>query len=154
MQKSIKEQIMYIKAIKARYHLSVDKICDLVSGAGGFASPSSVRRLTAKGAEDKGFRPETIECVYNALLHTYGLNGAAPRYAYPHYTREQYEKLIDILKEQAEALRKDTARQQEIIDKQAKMIEILWHGLREFGENTEEYKSILEYHENRQEKEV
>lgn len=150
MQKSIKEQIMYIKAIKARYHLSVDKICDLVSGAGGFASPSSVRRLTAKGAEDKGFRPETIECVYDALLHTYGTDdGHAPEYIYSHFKREDYEGLIGILKDNAAKLREKAEEQEKVIEKQQKMIDILWHGLQTFGQSTEEYKAILDYYEGR-----
>lgn len=148
MQKSIKDQIMYIKAIKARYHLSIDKICDLVSGAGGYTSPSSVRRLTAKGAEDKGFRPETIESVYVALMRAYGENDdRAPAYTYPHYSREDYESLIEILKANTAKLREKSEEQEKIIDKQQKMIDILWHGLQTFGESTEEYKAILDYYE-------
>ena len=147
MQKTIKEQIIYIKATKEKYHLSTDKICDLVSDAGGFTSAASVRRLTAKGAEDKGFRPETIECVYGALMRTYGEHfDHAPKFAYPHFKREDYEKLIGILKSNSAKLRDKTEEQEKLIEKQQKMIEILWHGLQTFGQSSEEYKAILEYY--------
>lgn len=147
MQKTIKEQIIYIKATKEKYHLSADKICDLVSDAGGFTSVASVRRLTAKGAEDKGFRPETIECVYGALMRTYGEHpDHVPTYTYPHFKREDYEKLIDILKKNSAKLRDKTEEQEKLIEKQQKMIDILWHGLQTFGQSTKEYKAILEYY--------
>lgn len=151
LDKSIKDRVIYIKYLKEKYGLSCERICEIVSHNGGYVSVSTVRRLTAPNAEIKRFRDETITPVYNALLNIYGDGSPAPAavepaFYYPHYDRYQYEKLAAILKESNEKLRNENAEQKELIEKQSKMIEILWHGILAFGESKAEYAAIIEYY--------
>ena len=67
----ISEQILYIKSVKSKYGLSADNICDIVSKHGGFATVHTVRRLTAKNAEQKQFRTDTVTPIYSALYAQY-----------------------------------------------------------------------------------
>lgn len=124
------EQIMFIKAVKAKYGLSADNICDIVSKHGGFATVHTVRRLTARNAEQKQFRTDTVTPIYTALYAQYNEDvQVVPSYIYPHFTRKEYENLINVLKNSAETLRQKCTEQEKIIEKQRKIIEILWHGL-------------------------
>lgn len=128
----ISEQILYIKSVKSKYGLSADNICNIVSKHGGFATVHTVRRLTAKNAEQKQFRTDTVTPIYTALYAQYNdaVQVASPQsYAFPAYTRGQYEKLIEILKGNNFKLSEENQKQRELIEKQQKIIEILWHGL-------------------------
>lgn len=139
------EQIMFIKAVKAKYGLSADNICDIVSKHGGYATVHTVRRLTAKNAEQKQFRTDTVTPIYTALYAQY--NAAvqvAPSYIYPHFTRKDYENLIDVLKNNVEVFRQKCTEQDELIEKQRKIIEILWHGLE--IDNSEEIQAVIKYY--------
>lgn len=143
------EQIMFIKAVKAKYGLSADNICDIVSKHGGFATVHTVRRLTAKNAEQKQFRTDTVTPIYTALYAQYNaaVQVAPPQsYAFPAYTREQYEKLIEILKGNNFKLSEENQKQRDLIEKQRKIIEILWHGL---THEEEAHAAIRYYLENR-----
>ena len=144
----ISEQIVYIKSIKARYGLSADKICDIVSKHGGFATVHTVRRLTAKNAEQKQFRTDTVTPIYSALYAQYNdAEQTAPSYIYPHFTRKDYENLIGVLKNNVETLRQKCTEQDEIIEKQHRTIEILWHGL--CVDNSEEIQTVIQYYEKK-----
>lgn len=145
---------MYIKEIKQRHGLSCDQICDIVSHNGEYISIHTVRRLTAPDSEVVRFRDDTVKPVYNALFSTYGIEKpVAPEYkrAFPHYDAYQYEKLIAMLKSTKEQTAQKCHEQQEIIEKQKKIIQILWHGLCSFGESTEEYAEILRFYEKERE---
>lgn len=151
VDKSIKDKVVYIKLLKEKYGLSCERICEIVSYNGEYVSVSTVRRLTAPNAEIKRFRDETITPVYNALLNTYGDGSPTPAavdpaFYYPHYDRYQYEKLAAILKESNERLRSENEEQKELIEKQSKMIDILWHGLLNFGKSKEEFAAVVEYY--------
>ena len=151
---SVREKVMYIKEIKQRHGLSCDQICDIVSHNGEYISIHTVRRLTAPDSEVVRFRDDTVKPVYNALLNAYGAEKpVAPEYrrAFPHYDAYQYEKLIAMLKESQEYADQKCRKQQEIIEKQKKIIQILWHGLCEFGRSTEEYADILKFYEKERE---
>ena len=141
----ISEQISFIKSVKSKYGLSADNICDIVSKHGGFATVHTVRRLTAKNAEQKQFRIDTVAPIYTALYAQY--NDAvrvAPSYIYPHFTRKDYENLIDVLKSNVETLRQKCTEQDNLIEKQRKIIEILWHGLQ--VDNSEEIHAVIKYY--------
>jgi flagellin-specific chaperone FliS len=116
-----------------------------VSKHGGFATVHTVRRLTAKNAEQKQFRTDTVTPIYTALYAQYNdVVQVAPSYIYPHFTRKDYENLIDVLKNNVETLRQKCTEQDEIIEKQRKMIEILWHGLQ--VDSGEEIHAVVEYY--------
>lgn len=140
MNVPVKEQIIFIKNIRAKYGLSADNICDIVARAGGFVSVNTVRRIIAKDAEGRSWRADTVAPVYEALRTTYSKEPAEkPRYAYPHYTQEQYEKLVIALKSNVEQKREENAKQQAEIKKLKKMVEILWHGL----QCSEDYEAVV-----------
>ena len=150
MDTAISEQVRFIKSVKEKYGLSVDQICDIVSHKGGFVSVHTVRRILAPEAEKKRFRSDTVTPVYDALFALYGSGGfPPPAYKYPHFDRAQYEQLIAILKADVERLSAESTKQKALIEKQSKMIEVLWHGLVTFGESKEGYADILEYYEKR-----
>lgn len=130
MNLPIREQILFIKGIRTKYGLSADRIADIVSQHGEYISVHSVRRIIAKDAEDKSWRLETVEPVYMALRAFCAEHDEPPQsYAFPAYTREQYEKLIEILKGNNFKLSEENQKQRNLIEKQQKIIEILWHGL-------------------------
>lgn len=143
----ISEQILYIKSVKSKYGLSADNICDIVSKHGGFATVHTVRRLTAKNAEQKQFRTDTVTPVYTALYAQYNAAvqvAPSQSYAFPAYTRERYEQLIEILKGNNFKLSEENQKQRELIEKQQKIIEILWHGLTTGRENDAIVKYYLD----------
>ncbi|MBQ3330292.1 MAG: hypothetical protein IJG87_03840 [Ruminococcus sp.] len=141
----ISEQILYIKSVKSKYGLSADNICDIVSKHGGFATVHTVRRITAKNAEQKQFRTDTVTPIYSALYSQYNdAVPAAPSYIYPHFVRKDYENLIGVLKNNVETLRQKCTEQDDLIEKQRKIIEILWHGLQ--VDNGEEIQAVIEYY--------
>lgn len=145
MNVPVKEQIIFIKNIRTKYGLSADNICDIVARAGGFVSVNTVRRIIAKDAEGRSWRADTVAPVYEALRTTYSREPAEkPRYAFPSYDQAQYEQLIQIYKGNAEIAQQKIASQQEIIEKQRKMIEILWHGLQ--VDNSEEIQAVKKYY--------
>lgn len=145
MNLPIREQIFFIKDIRAKYGLSADRIADIVSQHGGYISVHSVRRIVAKDAEDKSWRLETVEPVYMALRAFCTEHDESPQsYAFPAYTREQYEQLVEILKGNNLKLFEENQKQRELIEKQRKMIEILWHGLQ--VDDGEEIQAVKKYY--------
>lgn len=145
MNVPVKEQIIFIKNIRTKYGLSADNICDIIARAGGFVSVNTVRRIIAKDAEDRSWRADTVAPVYEALRTTYSKEPAEkPRYAFPNYNQDQYEKLIQIYKGNAEIAQQKISSQQDIIEKQRKMIEILWHGLQ--VDSGEEIQAVFDYY--------
>ena len=143
----IKEQIIFIKTVRAKYGLSAERICDVVAESGSYLSVHSVRRIIAKGAEERSWRAQTVEPVYEALNAIYGDDQPLqPAHTAPSYTREKYEKVLALLHEAIEDEREKNRQAQETIEKQAKMIDVLWHGLKTFGEGEETYKKILDYY--------
>lgn len=72
MERSINQRIKTVKAIRAVYNLSLEKIQDVVYENGGYVSPRTVQKIFAKGSENKHFRYSTIDDIYNAMMNTYG----------------------------------------------------------------------------------
>lgn len=143
----IKEQVIFIKSVRAKYGLSAERICDAVAQSGGYISVHSVRRILARGSETRNWRAETVEPVYTALNAIYGDDQLLqPRHTAPSHTSEQYEKVIELLHEVIEDEREKNRQANETIEKQAKMIDVLWYGLKTFGESEETYKKILDYY--------
>lgn len=68
-QERIAEIIIQLKQIRKERGLSLQDVHDLVLGAGGYLSLSSVKRVFADGSENQGFRyQDTIQPLVRALL--------------------------------------------------------------------------------------
>ena len=68
-QERISEIILQLKQIREERDLSLEDVHDLVIGAGGYTSMSSVRRVFAKGSETQKFRyQDTIQPIVRGLL--------------------------------------------------------------------------------------
>jgi hypothetical protein len=117
-----------------------------VSKHGGFATVHTVRRLTAKNAEQKQFRTDTVAPIYDALAAEYG-ESTPPTpcgFNFAGFDRGKYESLIISLRDSNDKLRKQVDEQFHKIEKQRKMIEILWHGLQ--ADNSEEIQAVIKYY--------
>lgn len=143
MDKNIKEKIAFIQKIRAEHGLSADNLCDIVSRQGGYISINTARRLISKNAADMPFKYNTVDPVFKALAAEYSTaaepereHASAPDYAYPNYDRNQYEKLISILKDNCERLRAENERLKAHGEKQGRLLNLLW------------YRTLDQYHED------
>lgn len=140
MNVPVKKQVVFIKAVRNKYGLSADKLCDIVSNSGVYVSINTVRRIIAKESEHRNWRAETVTPLYEALYSLYGeVTTPAPKYAFPNYNQDQYEKLIQIYKGNAELAQREISRCHATIEKQREIIEILWHGL----QCSEDYEAVV-----------
>ena len=68
-QERISEIILQLKQIRKERDLSLQDVHDLVVGAGGYLSLSSVKRVFAEGSENQNFRyQDTIKPIVRGLL--------------------------------------------------------------------------------------
>ncbi len=65
----LKEIILQLKQIKYDRELSAQDIRNMVEGAGGYTSLSTIRRVFAEGSENQNFRyQDTIQPIARALI--------------------------------------------------------------------------------------
>ncbi len=68
-QERISEIILQLKQIRTERDLSLQDVHNLVVGAGGYLSLSSVKRVFAEGSENQNFRyQDTIQPIVRGLL--------------------------------------------------------------------------------------
>lgn len=151
MEKNISQRVAFIRKIRDEHGLSAEKIGEIVSYYGEYVSITTIRRVIAKNAETKRFRIDTVEPIYNALLTKYGENTPSKPcvFNFAGFDREKYESLISSLKDTNTRLREQVETQSKQIDRQAKMIEILWHGLQTDSE--EERQAVVNYFNDKKE---
>lgn len=147
MEKTIRERVLFIRKVRNEHGLSAEKISDIVSRHGEYVSITTIRRVIAKDAENKRFRIDTIAPIYDALHAEYGESTLHTPcgFNFAGFDRGKYESLIISLRDSNDKLRKQVDEQSHKIEKQGKIIEILWHGLVTFGESKEGYAEILKY---------
>ena len=110
MEKTIRQRIMLMKAIKNEHKLTVNQILDLVAQNGGYVSEKTAQKVFKEGSENTTFHYHSIADIYEALTKTYGDDiETTDATALKHIISER-DKKIDALLIQIEDLQEDFTR--------------------------------------------